>query len=248
MDKNKDAFGHMLTAYETPDAEWEPWDPWEILEREDGLKIYGYDISAYFNKFKWWPEIEKQAIENVGGRVLDIGAGAGRVSLYLQERGCDVTAIDNSPLAVQICKSKGVKKAAILPLDDIGRFHFSAFDTIVMFGNNFGLFGSCDNAKDLLGILYKITSPGALILAGSEDLSNTSDLNYVAYSEFNKKRGRLPGQYRIRVIYKQYTGDWFDFMFASHDEMKDILMDTGWKVKIFLDSGDTDYIAVIKKA
>jgi SAM-dependent methyltransferase len=247
MDKNKDAFGHMLEAYVTPNGEWDPWDPWEILEREDGLKIYRYDISAYFNRFKYWPEIEKQAIQHARGKVLDIGAGPGRVSLYLQESGYDVTSIDNSPLAIKVCKSRGVRQAEIIPVDEIGGFRFSTFDTVVMYGNNFGLFGSRDKAKDLLRTLYKITNPDALILAGSEDISNFSDLNYVSYSDFNRKRGRLPGQYRIRVIYKQYTGDWFDFMFASHDEMKDILKGTGWKVKIFLDSGDTDYIAVIEK-
>ena len=247
MDVKKDAFGHMLKSYMSQKGEYDPWQLWETLEREDGLKIYRHDISDYFAGYKFWPEIEKQAIEHARGKVLDVGAGSGKVSLYLQENNCDVTAIDNSPLAIKVCKSRGVKKPEILPVDDIGKFSFSTFDTVVMFGNNFGLFGSRDKAKDLLRTLYKITNPGALILAGSEDLSNSSDLNYVAYSDFNRKRSRLPGQYRIRVIFKKYTGDWFDFLYASHSEMKDILMDTGWRVRCFIDSDDTDYIAVIEK-
>jgi len=247
MDRNRDAFGQMLKSYISRKGEWDPWEPWEILEREDGLKIYRYDISDYFAAYKFWPDIEKQAIEFAGGKVLDIGAGSGRVSLYLQENGCNVTAIDNSPLAIQVCKARGVKQARILPVDEIDRFSFSTFDTVLMFGNNFGLFGSRDKAKDLLRTLYRITGSEAIILAGSEDLSNSSDLNYSAYSEFNRKRGRLPGQYRIRVIYKKYTSDWFDFLFASHNEMEDILKGTGWKVKFFIDSNSTDYIAVIEK-
>ena len=247
MDNNKDAFGQMLKAYVSPEGEWDPWDPWEILEREDCLKIYRYDISDYFAGFKYWPKIEKQAIKHASGKVLDIGAGAGRVSFYLQESGCDVTAIDNSPLAIKVCKAKGVTQTEILSIDEIDRFRFSSFDTVVMFGNNFGLFGSSDKAKDLLRILFKITSPGALILAGSEDLSNSTEPNFVSYSEFNRKRGRLPGQYRIRVIFKRYTSDWFDFLFASRGEMKDILVGTGWKIKCFIDSNSTDYMAVIEK-
>jgi len=247
MDIKKDAFGHMLKAYIHPKVAREPWEPWEILEREDGLKIYRYDISAYFAGFKYWPEIEKNAIKHASGKVLDIGAGAGRVSIYLQESGSDVTAIDNSPLAIKVCKAKGVRQAEILPVDEIDRFRFSTFDTVVMFGNNFGLFGSSDKARDLLRILYKITSPSALILAGSEDLSNYHDPDFVTYSKFNEKRGRMKGQYRIRVIFKKYTGDWFDFLFVSRSQMKDILKDTGWKVRYFLDSDDTDYIAVIEK-
>ena len=60
--------------------------------------------AAYFAEFKDWPKIQKQAIKFAKGKVLDIGAGAGRVSLYLQKQGFDVTAIDNSPLAIKVCK------------------------------------------------------------------------------------------------------------------------------------------------
>jgi SAM-dependent methyltransferase len=247
MELKKDAFGHMLMAYLSQKGEYDPWKVWEKIERDDGMMIMRHDISDYFTSFKYWPKAEKEAIKLARDRVLDIGAGAGRVSIYLQETGCDVTAIDNSPLAIKVCKARGVRQARILPIDEIGRFRFSSFDTVLMFGNTFGLFGSHDKAKDLLRTLYKITSPGALILAGSEDLSNSADPDIVSYFECNRIRGRLPGQYRMRVIYRKYTSDWFDFLFASHSEMKDILRDTGWKVKCFIDSDYTDYVAVIEK-
>jgi len=35
---------------------------------------------------------------------------------------------------------------------------------------------------------------------------------------------------------------------VSKEEMKKILRGTGWKVKKFLDSGDSSYIAIIEKA
>ncbi len=49
-------------------------------------------------------------MEFVNGRVLDVGCGAGRHSLYLQKKGFDVLGIDVSPLAVKVCRLKGVKK------------------------------------------------------------------------------------------------------------------------------------------
>ncbi len=74
----------------------------------------------------------------VRGRVLDIGCGAGRVALHLQGRGHEVVGIDISPGAVRSSKGRGVKivrQMSLETLDDrIGRF-----DTVIMFGNNFGL-------------------------------------------------------------------------------------------------------------
>lgn len=57
----------------------------------------------------------------------------------------------------------------------------------------------------------------------------------------------MPGQLRIRVRFRNYIGDWFDYLLVSKNQMKDILKDTGWKVRKFIDSGKFIYIAVIEK-
>jgi len=78
----------------------------------------------------------------VKGRVLDVGCGAGRVGIYLQRyRNLDVTGIDISPLAVRVSRLRGLRKVRLLALEDID-FPRGSFDSVVMFGNNFGLFGS----------------------------------------------------------------------------------------------------------
>lgn len=116
-----------------------------------------------------------------------------------------------------------------------------------MFGNNFGLFGSFKKAKTLLKKLHKITSPSALILAESNDIYKTDDPVHLSYHKFNEKRGRMPGQLRIRIRFKKYIGDWSDYLLVSKDQMKDILKGTGWKVRKFIDSDKSIYIAVIEK-
>ena len=62
-----------------------------------------------------------------------------------------------------------------------------------------------------------------------------------------EKRGRMPGQVRIRIRFEKYATRWFDYLLVSREEMKEILEGTGWKVKQFLDSGNSKYIAIIEK-
>ncbi|MEA3399481.1 MAG: hypothetical protein U9R00_03170 [Patescibacteria group bacterium] len=134
-----------------------------------------------------------------------------------------------------------------MPIEKISTFKPKTFDTVIMFGNNFGLFGSFKKAKILLKKFHKITSSNALILAESNDIYKTDDPAHLSYHKFNKKRGRMPGQLRIRIRFKKYTGNWFDYLLVSKDQMKDILKGTGWKVRKFIDSDKSIYIAIIEK-
>jgi 2-polyprenyl-3-methyl-5-hydroxy-6-metoxy-1,4-benzoquinol methylase len=76
----------------------------------------------------------------VKGRVLDVCCGVDRHLLHFQEKGFDVLGIDASPLAIKICKLRGLKKPRVKPIEDVD-FKRGSFDTIIMMGNNFGLFG-----------------------------------------------------------------------------------------------------------
>ncbi|MBI4152514.1 class I SAM-dependent methyltransferase [Candidatus Woesearchaeota archaeon] len=241
MDLKKDAYGQEVWAF------FQGKDSYEVIERDDGFIGLSGGAQAYFADFKDWPKIQKQAIKFAKGKVLDIGAGAGRISLYLQKKGFDVTAIDNSPLAIKVCKKRGVKNAKVLPIEKIGTFKPNTFDTVVMFGNNFGLFGGYKKAKTLLKKLHKITSSSALILAESSDVYKTDDPVHLSYHKFNKKRGRMSGQLCIRVRFRNYIGDWFDYLLVSKKEMKEILKNTGWMVKKFIASDNNGYYAIIEK-
>jgi SAM-dependent methyltransferase len=88
----------MLAALDGEDAI-------EIVERSDGFitaSVMGPKL--YLAPFRRWPAHHRRAIRYMRGRVLDVGAGGGRVALHLQERGHDVVAIDNSPGAIEVCR------------------------------------------------------------------------------------------------------------------------------------------------
>ena len=135
LTKQQDAFGRMMWDY----LHGEPTG--EIVERDDGWFGTSGGAPQYFAEFKHWPRHQQAAMKYVRGRVLDVGCGAGRWCLYLQKRGLPVVGIDASPLAVRTSRKRGVKDARLLPFTQIHR-GLGRFDTILMMGNNFGLFGS----------------------------------------------------------------------------------------------------------
>jgi len=237
----EDAYGQEMWAC------YKGREVFEIVERDDGyIDTSTHGPKIYFSEYEDWYPFEKRAVGFVKGRVLDIGCGAGRHSLYLQKKGFDVVGIDNSPLAINVCKSRGLRNAKIMSIEDID-FKQNSFDTIIMMGNNFGLFGSFKKARRLLKKFHKVTSESALIVAETLDPYKTDNPFHLEYQRINKERGRMSGQVRIRIRFQKYVGRWFDYLLVSKDEMKEILKGTGWKVKEFIDSEDAQYIAIIGK-
>jgi len=240
VNDNQDAFGHLLFDY------LEGQRGVEIIEREDGWIGTSAGPPAYFAEYADWPPHQQQAIQCVVGRVLDLGCGAGRHSLYLQQQGFDVLGVDVSPLAIEVSKRRGLKKAQVRSITQVSA-KLGKFDTILMLGNNFGLLGNPRRARWLLKRFQTMTHQHARIIVESNDIYQTTDPDHLAYQEFNRQRSRMAGQIRIRVRYKKYMTPWFDYLMVAKAEMKEILASTGWVVKQFIDSDKAVYAAVIEK-
>jgi SAM-dependent methyltransferase len=242
LKKPQDAFGENLLAQYNGGRMMS-----EFVERDDGYLDTASDPGDYFSDYKNWAKGEQKAIGHAGGRVLDIGCGAGRHSLYLQRKGFDVTGIDNSPGAVKVCRLRGLKKVLVRRIEDVDKFGAGSFDTVLMMGNNFGLFGSRKKAVSLLKKFAKITTSDARIIAGSLDPYQTTNPAHLLYHRRNKKRGRMGGQIKFRIRFQSFTGNWFDYLFVSQAEMQDILSETDWRVEKFIRSFGDTYFAVIGK-
>jgi SAM-dependent methyltransferase len=240
LESEEDAFGHALLAVHKGAEEVH-----EIVERDDGF-VDSMSTRGYFSDYEAWSPVEQEAMQFVKGRVSDIGCGAGTHSLYLQGKGFDVLGIDISPLAIKVCKLRGLQKSKLMPIEAID-CKPNSFDTILMMGNNFGLFGNLKKAKRLLKKFHKMTSKDALIIASSRDPYKTDNPAHLQYHKMNKRKGRMSGQVKIRIRYEKYKGRWFDYLMVSKEEMAQILSNTGWRVKEFLDTMGPHYIAIVNK-
>jgi SAM-dependent methyltransferase len=217
----------------------------EVVERDDGFVGTG-PPARYFAPYARWPSRQRRAMRLVRGRVLDVGAGAGRVALHLENRGHDVVAIDSSPGAVEACRRRGVRDARLLPVKALTR-ELGPFDTVVMLGNNLALLGNLARGRRLLRTLHRLTSPSGRILGETLDPYTTVDPVHLEYHERNRARGRVPGQVHIRIRHRELATPWFDYLFLSRSELARLVRGTGWRLNRTLEDDGGEYVAVLEK-
>ena len=141
----------------------------EDLQTETSIsELDDLPVSYLFRNYKEMNALEKKALDLSFGKVLDVGAGAGSHSLYLQnKRNLDVAALDISPKSIEICKARGVKNAVC---EDFLKFSEGKFDTILLLMNGTGIFQSLKNVDQYLQKLKNLISENGQILLDSTDI------------------------------------------------------------------------------
>ena len=196
---------------------------------------YGIDeempLAAYFRGEDDMPDLEWLALEQCRGKVLDIGAGAGSHSLILQQRGFKVTAMDISPMAVEVMHERGVKQTLQA---DIFTYNQSRFDTLLLLMNGIGLAGTLDGLKQLLAHLKTLLNPGGQILFDS------SDISYLYEGELpaDKYYGELQYQYK----YKKLKTDWFGWLYIDEYTLHKVVTELGYTIEVLLEDEFRQYL------
>lgn len=218
----------------------------EIIERDDGYIDISDGPKSYFSEYKDWSSHQKQAMRYIKGRVIDIGCGAGRHSLYLQSKGFDVLGIDTSPYALKVCKLRGLKKTKLISVNRLSS-RLGKFDTILMLGNNFGLFENIKFGRRLLKKFSSITNDKAFIIAKTLDPYGTKESYHTQYHKQNRLKGKCGGEVKIRVRYQNIISPWFNYWLAAKSEIQKMLDGTDWHIQKFIESKGPIYIAIIVK-
>jgi SAM-dependent methyltransferase len=236
-----DVFGRALLAWARGSK-----SP-EIVERDDGFTEPSAGPSVYLSSFRGWPSAERSSLRYARGSVLDVGCGAGRLSLHLQRRGMDVVGLDHSTRAVQAAKLLGVKEVVQGSLESVAK-RIVKLDTLVMFGNNFGIFGTMESAQRHLQIWAQRARPGTrLLLESTSPYFGGAPSMDRAYCARNVARGLPAGQARFRYHYDHYVGEWFDWLFVTKGEMRSVVRSTGWSIIDIVGSERSQpYVAVLE--
>ncbi len=234
-----DTFGNGLRNYLNGDL-----TPFTI-RRDDGF-VDKHDVGVYFADYSEWQDFEKETLKHAQGRVLDIGAGAGRHTLYLQKKGFEVHAIDISPGAIEVMKQRGVKNVHLMDFRKLD-FPENYFDSILIVFNYSALAYATEGTKEFLKTLYRLSTPKGRIITTIRDPYQTDIPEHLAYQERNKKAGKLAGQIKIRIEYKDEIGDWFELLMISSQELEALITETGWRILKIVEGKGENYGAVLEK-
>ncbi|MCX6647372.1 MAG: class I SAM-dependent methyltransferase [bacterium] len=205
----------------------------KIVRVEDG-NVEDHPISIYFQTFDEWNPLDRALMQWVKGRVLDVGVGAGRVALYLQEQGFDVVGIDLSPGAIETCVKRGVKDARLhnileSPLDE-------KFDAILMLGYNLGIAATHANVAPYLDRMKSMLNPGGRIIFNQVNWQRTEKPEHLKFHEAMRKIGRYPVEMTLKIVYGKLE-ETFGWCLTSQEELVDIAKTVGLKPEAIIDCG-----------
>lgn len=224
------------------------WDYYNNLDPEDlqtETSISELDelpVDYLFRDFEEMNDMEQKALELSHGKVLDIGAGAGSHSVYLQnERNLEVTALDISPKSVEVCKLRGIKNAVC---EDMLDFSGQTFDTILLLMNGTGIFGSLSKIDIYLQKLYSLLNENGQILIDSTDILYMFDHDedggvYIPAEGYY-------GELDYVVHYKGESEDPIKWLYLDFNTLKNAVENNGFKIEKIIQNEDA-YLAKLTK-
>lgn len=203
--RSKDPLGAMLLDYLNGDSQA------RVQVESTTLDMIQMKGCTLFRSFKNMNRIERKALSLCRGAVLDIGAGSGCHSLYLQKKGRQVDALDISPGCVAVMEKRQVKTVIH---DSLFSLDKRSYDTLLMLMNGLGICGSLDGLNLFFQFIPSLLRDGGQVIADSTDLLSL----YTPQNLPSADQGYY-GQTEFIMTYKEIVGDPFEWLYIDFDTL-----------------------------
>jgi SAM-dependent methyltransferase len=213
-----------------------------VFRRDDGV-VNTLAVSALFRGPVDF-QVDKVLLDLCTGKILDVGAGVGIHSLFLQGIGFTVYALDVSPEACQVMKHRGVKNVICSSAVEL---QSGVFDTILLLGRSICMVETLSGLEEFLTYTRRLVNPAGQILLNSLDVACTKDPRDLTYHEINRQAGRYIGEIRVRLEYKDLIGPRIGMLHVDSVELARYAAKTGWSFEVLLKEKDGHYAARLKK-
>lgn len=212
-----------------------------IVVRSDDFDDDTIETNYLFRSYKQMPALEKKAMSLCYGTILDVGACAGAHSVYLQEKGFEVTALEISSLCCKVLADRNLRNVI---QQDIFRFNNQKFDTILLLMNGTGIAGSLSGLDILLHHLKALLNPNGQILIDS------SDLIYLFEQEdgsaiLDISADKYYGELTFQTEYKNWIGEPFPWLYVDLTNLENSAEKNLLKINKVFKGQHFDYLARI---
>lgn len=231
FDKMKDPLGKMLLEYHRGDSNA------FLIAWSDSQEMSPMRGDFMFRHFLEMDELDRLALAECKGRVLDVGGGSGCHSLALQILGLEVDTIDISPGCVAVMQERGVKNVRHLDLHEL---ETGSYNTILMLMNGAGLCGNLDGLSLFLKHACDLLAPGGQILVDSTDLTADCGKPWEDAEQY-------PGETEFLMIYKGMRSDPFSWLYIDFDLLKSVSALHGWQCYKLLEDEEDRFLARLIK-
>ena len=229
----KDIFGKALLDYQNGNYTEDLVTSTNISD-DDTLPL-----PYLFRDYSEMPKLEQHALQLSKGTVLDVGCGAGSHSLWLQEKGLNVKAIDSSEGAIEVAKKRGIFNAELKPLLE----ETQTFDTILLLMNGTGIFQELSQVSKHLKHLKSLLNPEGQILIDSSDISYMyEDEDGGLWLDLNQS---YPGELDYYLSYKGEKEDPMKWLYLDFETLKTACLTVGLECEKVMDGEHFDYLARI---
>ncbi len=228
----KDLFGKAIHDFQTNNS------PEDLITETNISEADEMPVAYLFRNIDEMPKIEQKALQLSKGKVLDVGCGAGSHSLYLQQKGFDLTAIDISENAIKACQLRGLKNVKIKNILEVDN---EKFDTILLLMNGTGIFGTLKKTPQFLQKLKSLLHPNGQILIDS------SDIIYMFDEEEDGSKS-IPsngyyGELTFTISYKNQTEMAFPWLYLDYNTLQNAANNNGLQCELILEGEHFDYLA-----
>jgi SAM-dependent methyltransferase len=195
-------------------------------------------VAYFFRTHSEMPDLEKEALKACQGKILDIGAGAGPHSLYLQTKDFDVAALEIRAGFVEVMKRRGIKKVF---LSDIEDFQEGRYDTLLLLMNGIGF------TKNIAGVERFLEKAKRLLRPGGQILLDSTDLLYLYQQEDGTVKIDLNnayyGEVEYRIEYEGKMGDPFLWLYIDYSTLSFYAEKAGFRCEMMMETELFNYLA-----
>lgn len=192
-----------------------------------------------FRSFNEMPKLEQKALQMAKGKTLDVGCGAGSHSLYLQEKGIQVNAIDVSKGAVEVAKLRGVHQVELKDILD----ETEPFDTILLLMNGTGIF------QEVSQVTRYLTHIKSLLNSDGQLLIDSSDINYMYEDDdggfWQDLHANYYGELDFYLSYKGEDEVPMKWLYLDFDTLKMACETVGLQCELVMNGEHYDYLAKV---